>query len=142
MEAINQNNSSQTLFRFATMRNAELSDPKNKERRFIFRDFRTQNGVFDAKLNPSTTLKKLCERLEDLPLFILSEESLKLQDPAFYNLAVWVARNKARASKAEFDAKINDYKTLQQPVIVIDSKIWDNLVYQIVTQKDFYAKET
>ncbi len=142
MEAINQNNSSQTLFRFATMRNAELSDTKNKERRFIFRDFRSQNGVFDAKLNPSTTLKKLCERPEDLPLTILSEESLKLQDPAFYNLAVWVARNKARASKAEFDVKINDYKTLQQPNIVIDSKIWDNLVYQVVTQKDFYAKET
>ncbi|WP_370895570.1 hypothetical protein [Chryseobacterium gossypii] len=142
MEAINQNNSSQTLFRFATMRNAELSDPKNKERRFIFRDFRSQNGVFDAKLNSSTTLKKLCERPEDLPLTILSEESLKAIDPAFYDLAVWVARNKTKVTKAEFDAKINEYKQLQHPIIVIDSKIWDNLIYQVVTQKDFYAKET
>ncbi|MEC5172118.1 hypothetical protein [Chryseobacterium nepalense] len=135
-------NASQTLFRFVTMRNAELSDPKNKERRFIFRDYRTQKGVFDAKLNSSTTLKKLCERPQDLPLTILSEQSLKAQDPAFYDLAVWVARNKAKATKAEFDAKINDYKTLQHQAIIIDSKIWDNLVYQVVTQKDFYAKET
>lgn len=135
-------NASQTLFRFATMRNAELSDPKNKERRFIFRDYRTQKGVFDARLNSSTTLKKLCERPQDLPLTILSEQSLKSQDPAFYDLAIWVARNKAKATKAEFDAKINDYKTLQHQYIIIDSKIWDNLVYQVVTQKDFYAKET
>ena len=135
-------NASQTLFRFVTMRNAELSDPKNKERRFIFRDYRTQRGVFDTKLNSSTSLKKLCERPQDLPLTILSEQSLKIQDPAFYDLAVWVARNKDKATKAEFDAKINDYKNLQQQSIIIDSKIWDNLVYQVVTQKDFYAKET
>lgn len=137
-----KNTSTQTLFRFATMRNAELSDPKNRERRFIFRDTNFQKGVFDAKLSSSTTLRTLCERPADLPLIIETEESLKLKDPAFYNLSVWVARNKAKATKKEFDDKINNYKMLQQPVIIFDSKIWDNLIYQVVTQKNFYAKET
>ncbi|MEC3876489.1 hypothetical protein [Chryseobacterium salviniae] len=138
------NNASQTLFRFATMRNAELSDPKNKERRFIFRDYETQFGIFDEKLklNSSTTLKKLCEKPQDLPLTILSEQSLKAQDPAFYELAVWIARNKASSTKKEFDEKFNEYKESHQQIIVINSSIWDNLVYQVVTQKDFYAKET
>jgi hypothetical protein len=140
MEAINQNNSSQTLFRFATMRNAELSDPKNKERRFIFRDYDTQKGLIDKRVELGESLQRVCETPTDL--IIKTETSLKEQDPAFYELAVWVARNKANATKAEFDKKIDDYKTLQHQDILIDSKIWDNLIYQVVTQKDFYAKET
>lgn len=136
------NNTSQTLFRFSSHRNPELSDPKNKERRFIFRDYKAQHGVFDEKLDSSTTLKKLCERPEDIALNILSEQSLKEQDPAFYDLAVWVARNKASSTKKEFDAKFNEYRESQQQIITIDSLIWDNVIYQVVTQKDFYAKET
>lgn len=134
------NNTSQTLFRFATMRNAELTDPKNKERRFIFRDYATQKGVIDPRVQAGESLQRVCETISGL--VIETEKSLKDKDPAFYDLAVWVARNKATATKAEFDKKINEYKALQHPVILIDSKIWDNLIYQVVTQKDFYAKET
>ncbi|AZA55190.1 hypothetical protein [Chryseobacterium sp. G0201] len=139
MEAINQNNSSQTLFRFATMRNAELSDPKNKERRFIFRDYDTQKGLIDKRVELGESLQKVCEN--PTGLIIETEQTLKEKDPAFYELAVWVARNKASATKTEFDKKIVEYKALQQD-ISIDSEIWSNLVYQVVTQKDFYAKET
>ncbi|MFP3591917.1 hypothetical protein [Chryseobacterium sp. SIMBA_038] len=139
METINQNNSSQTLFRFATMRNAELSDPKNKERRFIFRDYDTQKGIIDKRVELGESLQKVCEN--PTGLVIETEQSLKEKDPAFYELAVWVARNKASATKTEFDKKIIEYKALQQD-ISIDSEIWSNLIYQVVTQKDFYAKET
>ena len=139
------NNASQTLFRFATSRNAELSDPKNLERRFIFRKD-TQKGVFDQKLNASTSLQKLCESPSSLPLTIETEQTLKAKDTVFYDLAVWVARNKATASKVEFDAKISEYRnyliTTKKAMLVIDSGLWDNLVYQVTTQKDFYAKET
>lgn len=140
MEAINQNNSSQTLFRFATMRNPELSDPKNKERRFIFRDYDTQKGLIDKRVELGESLQKVCEN--PTGLIIETEQTLKEKDPAFYELAVWVARNKASATKTEFDKKINEYKTLQHQIIIIDSEIWSNLIYQVVTQKDFYAKET
>jgi hypothetical protein len=142
---LTNSNASQTLFRFATNRNAELANPKNKERRFIFRKD-TQKGVFDAKLNSSTTLQKLCENPSALPLNVETEQSLKAKDPVFYELAVWVARNKSSATKAEFDAKIKEYKdylTVNKKVMLsIDASIWDNLVYQVTTQKDFYAKET
>ncbi|MBB4807402.1 hypothetical protein HNP38_002706 [Chryseobacterium defluvii] len=140
------NNASQTLFRFATSRNAELSDPKNKERRFIFRDYETLRGVFDAQLNSSTTLQKLCENPSALPLTVETETTLKEKDSKFYDLAVWVARNKATATKEEFDAKIKEYEdylaATKKAMLLIDSTLWDNLIYQVVTQKDFYAKET
>lgn len=135
-----ENTSTQTLFRFATMRNAELFDHENKERRFIFRDYATQKGVIDPRVEAGESLKTVCERITGLT--IETEESLKAQDTAFYELAVWVARNKAKATKEEFDAKISHYREYQQQVISINSRIWDNLVYQVVTQKDFYAKET
>ncbi|PTT72562.1 hypothetical protein, partial [Chryseobacterium sp. HMWF001] len=77
------NNASQTLFRFATSRNAELSDPKNLERRFIFRKD-TQKGVFDQKLNASTSLQKLCESPSSLPLTVETEQTLKAKDSVFY----------------------------------------------------------
>lgn len=123
------------------MRNAELSDPKNKERRFIFRN-KDHKGVFDDKPDSATTLKKLCENPSALPLTIETEQSLKEEDPAFYDLAVWIARNKASVTKKEFDAKFNEYKESNQQIIAINSSIWDNLIYQVVTQEDFYAKET
>ncbi|PQA94593.1 hypothetical protein B0A69_09020 [Chryseobacterium shigense] len=135
-----ENTPSQTLFRFATMRNAELSDHENKERRFIFRDYATQKGVIDPRVEAGQSLKTVCREITGLT--IETEASLKAQDVAFYELAVWVARNKAKATKEEFDAKIRHYREYQQQIIRIDSKIWDNLVYQVVIQKDFYAKET
>ena len=141
---LNTNNSSQTLFRFATMRNPELSDPKNKERRFIFRDYNTQKGVIDPRVEAGESLQKVCA--QPTGLTIKKEQTLKEDDPAFYALAVWIARNKATASKSEFDKmiqKYKDYLATIRPVAVIDySVIWDNLIYQVVTQKDFYAKET
>ena len=139
MEAINQNNSSQTLFRFATMRSAELSDPKNKERRFIFRNILTQKGVIDPRVEAGESLKNVCEKIRDLT--IETEESLKARNIAFYELAVWVSKNKDKTTKAEFDDKINTHKK-SQTIVEITSAIWDNLIYQVVTQKDFYAKET
>lgn len=134
------NNASQTLFTFATNRNPELSDPTNKERRFIFRNYQTQQGIIDARVEAGETLQEVCK----IPagISIHTEESLKLLDPAFYTLAVWVARNKSTAPKAVFDSKINQYRMLHTQTIVIDFQIWDNLIYQTATQKDFYAKET
>ncbi|KAA0129932.1 hypothetical protein FY557_04280 [Chryseobacterium sp. SN22] len=135
---LNTNNSSQTLFRFATMRNPELSDPKNKERRFIFRDDQSRiNSSIDNNLSTSNSLQKL---LQNPGFIIFTEKSLKTDYAAFYDYAVWVARNKATATKEEFDKKIKACKTANG-IPTVDNRIWDNLVYQVVMQKEFYAKE-
>ncbi|WP_185147274.1 coiled-coil domain-containing protein [Chryseobacterium binzhouense] len=140
---LNTNNSSQTLFRFAAMRNPELSDPKNKKRRFVFRK-EIHKGVFDEHISTDKTLQAVCRRIDEQQLITMySEDNLISINPAFHDLAVWVARNKSTVSKTEFDTKINDYKASNTFPYIADMKlIWDNLIYQVVTQKDFYAKET
>ena len=140
---LNTNNSSQTLFRFAAMRNPELSNPKNLERRFVFRK-ETQKGVFDEHLPTDKTLQAIRRRIDEQQLIsIYSEDDLKLISTDFYDLAVWVARNKSTVSKSEFETKVNVYKASNTTPYIADMKlIWDNLIYQVVTQKDFYAKET
>lgn len=134
---LNTNNSSQTLFKFAAMRNPELSDPKNKERRFIFRGIRAKNeSQIDRFVNSTTTLQSLFKS----PSFTVhSESSLKTLYSNFYDFAIWVARNKSTSTKQEFDKQIALCKTFG--TLEVDQILWDNLVYQVVTQKDFYAKE-
>lgn len=138
---LNTNNSSQTLFRFAAMRNPELSDPKNKNRRFIFRSQQAKStSAIDSLVNSTTTLQSVFRNPASISGFTVhSEDSLKALYPNFYDFAVWVARNKSTATKEEFDKQIALCKTLG--AFNVDHVLWDNLVYQVVTQKDFYAKE-
>ncbi|WP_332453304.1 hypothetical protein [Chryseobacterium aquaticum] len=144
---LNTNNSSQTLFRFAAMRNPELSDPKNLDRRFIFREKAiADESVFDEHILVDKTLQAVCRRIDENNLtLIYTEASLKTTYGSdFYDLAVWVARNKSTAIKEEFDKKLDEYNGLPNVVqlgLPELTRIWDNLVYQVATQKDFYAKE-
>lgn len=137
---LNTNNSSQTLFRFAAMRNPELSDPKNKEKRFIFRGKKAKDdSKIDSNLNSSNNLNLILRKPSAINLTVHSEDSLKTLYLKFYDFAVWVARNKSTATKQEFDKQIALCKTFG--ALTVDHVLWDNLVYQVVTQKDFYAKE-
>lgn len=137
---LNTNNSSQTLFRFAAMRNPELSDPKNKEKRFIFRGKKAKDdSKIDSNLNSSNNLNLILRKPSAINLTVHSEDSLKTLYPKFHDFAIWVARNKSTATKQEFDKQIALCKTFGP--LTVDHILWDNLVYQVVTQKDFYAKE-
>ncbi|WP_265428920.1 hypothetical protein [Chryseobacterium sp. YIM B08800] len=138
---LNTNNSSQTLFRFAAMRNPELSDPKNKERRFIFRSKQAKaSSKIDPLVNSTTSLQAVFKNPGAISGFTVhSEDSLKTLYPKFYDFAVWVARNKSTATKGDFDKQIALCKTFG--ALTVDYVLWDNLTYQVVTQKDFYAKE-
>ncbi|MFC0428058.1 hypothetical protein [Chryseobacterium scophthalmum] len=138
---LNTNNSSQTLFRFAAMRNPELSDPKNKERRFIFRSKQAKaSSKIDPLVNSTTNLQSVFKNPSAISGFTIhSEDSLKTLYPKFYDFAIWVARNKSTATKEEFDKQIALCKTFG--ALTVDHVLWDNLTYQVVTQKDFYAKE-
>ncbi len=134
------NNASQTLFRFVATRNPELSDPINKERRFIFRGKKAKDdSKIDSNLNSSNNLNSIFKNPSVINLTVHSEDSLKTLYPEFYDFAIWVARNKSTATKEEFDKQIALCKTFG--ALTVDHVLWDNLTYQVVTQKDFYAKE-
>ena len=138
---LNTNNSSQTLFRFAAMRNPELSDPKNKNKRFVFRSKKAKDeSKIDPLVTSTTSLQSIFKNPSTINGFTIhSEDSLKALYPDFYDFAVWIARNKSTATKEEFDKQVELCRTLG--VLTVTDVLWDNLTYQVVTQKDFYAKE-
>ncbi|KNB62346.1 hypothetical protein [Chryseobacterium sp. Hurlbut01] len=138
---LNTNNSSQTLFRFAAMRNPELSDPKNLDRRFIFRGTVAKNeSKIDSHLTSSNSLNSILKNPSSIGLTIHTENSLKIMYEDFYDSVIWVARNKSTTKKEEFDDKVKYCKT-EFGTFASSEILWDNLIYQVVTQKDFYAKE-
>ncbi|OCK50479.1 hypothetical protein BA768_04825 [Chryseobacterium sp. CBo1] len=123
------------------MRNPELADPKNKDKRFVFRSEVARNASkIDPLVTSATSLKSIFKNPSSISGFTVhSEDSLKALHPNFYDFAVWIARNKSTATKEDFDKQIALCKTFG--ALVADYVLWDNLTYQVVTQKDFYAKE-
>jgi hypothetical protein len=131
-----------TLFRFVTMRAPELSDEKNKDKRFIYRDPKELLSVFDnaVKTKASTVSNWQAMQTVATTFLPLTEETLKTTvNINFIEVAIWIARNKHSFTTAELLKKL---KTLPNALDNQTQKLlWDNLFYQVVTQKDFYVKE-
>lgn len=128
-----------TLFRFVTMRSPELSEEKNKDKRFVYR---SANGVtFDnAVANRPSNKTKWQSMVDASPSFgAISEENLKSINAELYVLAVWMAKNKYSYTEADLKKEVLKVTTGLTPSQL--TLLWDNLFYQVVTQKSFYAKE-
>ncbi|OUS01597.1 hypothetical protein A9Q86_07425 [Flavobacteriales bacterium 33_180_T64] len=131
-----------TLFRFISMRAPELTDDNKPLDGFVFRDDAVIKGVFDTAASNITegTGKWQAMKTAAETFSALSVEDIKKTDSKLYELSVWIAKN-----RLSYDVEILLEKV--QSVVAIDDKellgqLWDNLFYQTVTQKEFYAKET
>lgn len=132
-----------TLFRFVTMRAPELSDENLKEKRFVFRNTAALSSVFDlsvtAKSNRSTNWQAMQNAA--ITFVPLTEKTLKTKvETDFLEFSIWVARNKRAFTTEELLGKLDGLS----PALTSNTLklLWDNLFYQVVTQKDFYVKET
>ncbi|GAB0155008.1 hypothetical protein CHRYSEOSP005_02680 [Chryseobacterium sp. Alg-005] len=145
---IAENTPTQTLFRFVSLRSPQLSDEKEQDKRFILipEDLKTDTHFYvPVTTGTGSKLSLLRERaglyaqnsdcITDLNAF-------KNTYAIVYHFAAWLARNKGTCTYEEF---------IQQRDIVYASigyttpnllVLWNNLIYQVVTQKDFYIKET
>lgn len=131
------NNTSQTLFRFISMRNPQLTETKKENLGFIHRP--TLNNSFDqavknrAGISKLRALENLCRSFSS----ILTEHDLENSQ---YLSLLKIGRKitkKQILSNEEFAKTKERYSSGQVEI----EKLWDNLIYQVVTQKDFYAKE-
>jgi hypothetical protein len=153
--AKNQN----TLYRFVSLRNPELSKKENQDLRFVF------HPLNDDELSTSSTnfFKAIHDKVETmtkwqaLQEFCLtfesatstsqaafsSESQLKSLNEDFYLVADWLAVNKAKLDATAIYNKVNQVINNQVPNISNDDVLvlWNNLFYQTVTQKSFYIKE-
>lgn len=133
-----------TLFKFVTMRAPELSDKENQNKRFVFRpslnDIAIENKPFDnAVQNKEANLSKW-DVMKTVSFDPLNEEQIKEIDQNLSKLGVWIAKNKYSFTVDQLSEavipNIGGSLSNQQK-----NTIWNNLFYQTITQKDFYAKE-
>ncbi|WP_394660720.1 hypothetical protein [uncultured Chryseobacterium sp.] len=147
------NNASQTLFRFVSLRNPQLTETKERNLGFIHRP-KGATGLFDAAVaGASSRVSKLNEMMKVAIGFSNAglETEKKIEQGEFGRLLV-IGRKISKREELQSDEwtytrdfyknLIDSNKELTSDGIKIFSLLWNNYIYQILTQKDFYVKET
>lgn len=142
----------QTLFRFVSLRNPQLTETKHRNLGFIFRPDGVI-GYFDNVINTKESTKTKIETLElSIPNFDgeLINSVKELEEGEFSQL-IKIGRKISKGLelttievndvKNYYATLHNDEKQLTENGIVTLKKMWDNLIYQTITQKKFYIKE-
>ncbi|WP_157485860.1 hypothetical protein [Flavobacterium soli] len=135
-----------TLFRFVSMRAPELSNDIEQNIRFILRpSISSEFSSVTGKTNKQEAFKELISDIE-FGFEPQTKENLKmLLHNDIYLFSIWLAKNKIGYTKTELATKIAIAKATPLPIenLLNDKKtiLWDNIFYQVVTHKDFYAKE-
>jgi hypothetical protein len=146
------NNASQTLFRFVSLRNPQLTETKERNLGFIHRP-KGAKGIFDtAVTGMSSRSSKLGEMVKAARNFSNAgfETEKKIEEGVFGELLI-IGRKvskKETLSNTDWLYVKNYYKNLidANKELTVDGikifvQLWDNYIYQIVTQGDFYVKE-
>lgn len=147
-----ENTPTQTLFRFVSLRSPQLSDEKDQDKRFVLmpQEVKTTSHFYEPVTSGTGLKSKLL--LIQASSYALDSDYISKDDPAnnldtfkttyqvIYDFAVWLARNKSTCTYAEFIAQKNAVITGLYPQLSL-TVLWDNFIYQVITQKDFYIKE-
>ncbi|WP_265132183.1 hypothetical protein [Chryseobacterium oranimense] len=146
------NNAAQTLFRFVSLRNPQLTETKDKNLGFIHRP-KGVTGIFDtavsgrpAKSSKFGEMKRAASGFNNLGF----ESENKIEEGVFGDLLV-IGRKLSKKQKLDSNdlAYVTDYyrnlinanKELNAEGVQKFSLLWNNFIYLIVTQGDFYIKE-
>ncbi|MDW9381028.1 hypothetical protein [Chryseobacterium sp. JV558] len=146
------NNASQSLFRFVSLRNPQLTEIKDKNLGFIHRP-KGVSGIFDTAVagRPSKTLKfAAMKRVAGEFNNVGFESEKKIEEGAFKDLLV-IGRKLSKKEILEstdwafvteyYKSLVNTNRQLNAEGVAIFSQLWNNYIYQIITQGDFYIKE-
>lgn len=147
-----ENTPSQTLFRFVSLRSPQLSDDKGQDKRFVLipQDLKEDTNFYKPVTEGTDSKRKLLEQCAanyaSTPECLVKKNDNNNFDPfkrsykVIYDFATWLARNKSTCTYKEF---IIQRDTVLATLHAKPSEIllWNNLIYQVVTQKDFYIKE-
>lgn len=143
------NQASQTLFRFVSLRSPQLSDDKGQDKRFVLAPKELKDAHFYKYVlqHPNElrirSLNQYAETYSQNPECITDKDYLKSHFPELYEFSAWVARNKDNYTEDELKEKVDTLKTaFDVNQMDFHLLLWNNLIYQVVTQKDFYIKET
>jgi hypothetical protein len=147
------NDASQTLFRMVSLRNPQLTEIKTRNFGFIQRP-KGAIGIFDEAVNTSTTpTTRMDILLKAAPNTNTNGFETEAEiEAGIYGKLLIIGRKISKKETLneedwkytkEYYAKLIDLKNkeLSKAGIAELTILWDNLIYQVVTQKDFYVKE-
>lgn len=145
-----KNNTEQTLFRFVSLRNPQLTETKDKNLGFIHRQ-KEISGFFDTKLlnltdqsaiSKFSTLEKYVGEFAETQDLLSNENELETTFPGLLKAGRKISKREqlndddileiSLRYNLLFANNTDGYESLKM--------LWDNLIYQILTQKDFYVK--
>ncbi|WP_347220173.1 hypothetical protein [Chryseobacterium sp.] len=138
-----KNNASQTLFRFVSLRNPQLTETKAVNLGFVHKPAALASS-FDAVINPGDTA---------LAKFQAMERAAKS-----FNATGYQSENEIEGGSLSEALRIGRKIAKRETISSLDEttaknlynsgaiqskmgQVWDNLIYQTVTQKNFYVKE-
>lgn len=149
---MSNDSSKQTLFRFVSLRNPQLTETKEKNLGFIFRP-EGVGGHFDTAIETAAESKKMVVLQKAAANFEVDarlQSEKKIEESDFADL-LKIGRKiskKQTLSSEELDNLRNYYlgssnfgKQDSADITGELEVLWNHLIYQTVTQKDFYVKE-
>lgn len=136
-----ENKNQLTLYRFVSLRSPELSKKENQEKRFVFHPDEKTGVFFDAiKNKPTSQTNWDAMRIASGSfLAFVTEAEIENLDKNIYQASDWLAANKNNLEPKILLEKLKGVKPID---LKIELNLWDNLFYQVVTQKSFYIKES
>jgi len=147
-----KNTTEQTLFRFVSLRNPQLTETKDKNLGFIHRQ-KEIKGFFDTKLinlTNESAIRKFSELEKSAGDFIesqsvfASESELETTFPRLLKAGRKISKREELNNDdiLEISSQYNSLYEDNQDEYESLKKLWDNLIYQVLSQKDFYVKES
>jgi len=135
-----ENKNQVTLYRFVSLRSPELSKKDDQEKRFVFHPDNKTGKFFDAVKNKPTSQTNWEAMQNASTTFVAfqNENEIESLNFDFYKVSEWIARNRSDFDSKELFEKI---KSLAIFDLKTEQNLWDNLFYQVITQKSFYVKE-
>ena len=134
------NNASQTLFRFVSLRNPQLTETKAENLGFIHHPadissfFNNQVSETDSALAKFQSMERAAKSFTTV---LAKESQVESAFPEALKLGRKIAK-KEQLSDQDKDDSVTIYDSITKEQY---ESLWDNLMFQTVMQSDFYAKE-
>ncbi|MGB1296563.1 MAG: hypothetical protein ACPG6V_13880, partial [Flavobacteriales bacterium] len=124
-----------------TLRNPELIDEDRKEQGFVYYPQLSSSAFYNAslKVNPYDEIKKECEAFN----YIRNKKLLVRDFDKLNRFSTWLRKNKSVLTFSLITNKINNIGGLNSMLLSSANQIivWDNLVFQTVTNKSKIVRE-
>jgi len=129
-----------TLFRFVSLRSPQLSKKEDFSIRFLSNPNLENDPFYIAYLNKEenqSNFEVLSEEAVNFNAFRNLTE-IKDENEEIFDLSDWFSSNKSKIDSRSLETKVGLINPISN---TFENKLWSNVYYQIITQKDFYIKE-